>query len=166
MKIKQNTLGLLVILIVFVGIGFAKTIGVFKTESNKVPIKFQSGEFIGKSNPQDIRGSYTFSNISDNFNVEIKVLSKAFGVENYDNISEIKVKDFENIYANLKEQGIEIGTSSFKLFVSLYCELPYDFTQDIYMPKAAVDILKEKGSLSEEKLKYIEEHSVELNNNK
>lgn len=165
MKIKQKTIVIIIFILIFGGIGFSKAIDVWKTESTKVPVKFQNGEFQGKSNPKDIRGSYTFSNISDNFNIEIDVLAKAFGVENYDNISEIKIKDFENIYEEIQEKGIEIGTSSFKLFVSLYCNLPYDFTEDIYLPKKAVEILKEKGNLSEEKIKYIEEHNVELKNN-
>lgn len=165
MKISSKIIALILLIIVFGGVGIAKSMNVWKTESTKVPAKFKSGEFEGKYNPEDIRGSYAFSDISDAFEIDVDVLAKAFGIENYENVDEFKVKDFENIYASLAEKGTEIGTSSVKLFVALYKGLPYDLTEDTYIPQDAVEILKQKGNLTKEQFEYIEKHSVKIESN-
>ena len=43
--------------------------GSWQTESNKQPKKFETGEFEGMPNPEDIRGSYYFSDIENAFNI-------------------------------------------------------------------------------------------------
>lgn len=162
MKVKNNIMAVIIIVIIFSGIGIAKYMGAWKTESSKVPAKYKTGEFKGEYNPEDIRGSYSFKDISSTFNIEIETLAKAFGVENLEGVSNLKVKEFETIYASLAEKGTEIGTGSVKLFVALYKELPYDLTEDTYIPKSAYEILKEKGNLDNDKLEYLEKHSIEV----
>lgn len=161
MKIKSYVLTLVIIIILFGGIGITKTLGLWKTESTKVPATIKSGEANGKYNPADIRGSYTFKDISDSFNIPVEILGEAFAVKS-SNLNTFKAKDLETIYASLKESGTEIGTSSIKMFVAYYLELPYEVTEESYLPKAAVDILKSKVKLSEKKLRYLESHFVDV----
>ncbi|MFD3158094.1 hypothetical protein ACFIJ5_14660 [Haloimpatiens sp. FM7330] len=165
MKIKNSAVAIILLVIIFGGIGTAKYLNVWKTESTKIPQKYKTGEFAGKYDPADIRGSYAFSDINKAFDIDINLLGEAFGVKNDDNLSEFKIKDFENIYSSLADNGTEIGTSSMKLFVALYKGLPYEIDEDTYLPKKAVEILKEKGNLTNEQLKYVEEHSVEIKEN-
>lgn len=159
MKIKSYVLPIVIVTILFGGIGISEALGFWKTESTKVPSTIKSGEASGKNNPADIRGSYTFKDISTSFNIPVDVLGKAFVVNSSD-LSNFKVKDLETIYADLKTSGTEIGTASVRLFVAYYLELPYELSEESYLPKAAVDILKSKVKLSDEKLKYLDSHSL------
>ena len=161
MKIKSYVLPLVIIVILFGGIGITKTLGLWKTESTKVPTTIKSGEYTGKYDPADIRGSYTFEDISLSFNIPVDILGQAFVVESSD-LNSFKVKDLETIYVNLKNSGTEIGTSSVKMFVAYYLEIPYEITEESYLPKAAIDILKSKVKLSDEKLKYLDSHVVDV----
>lgn len=161
MKIKSYVLTLVIIIILFGGIGITKTLGLWKTESTKVPATIKSGEANGKYNPADIRGSYTFKDISESFNIPVEILGQAFVVES-SNLNTFKVKELETIYASLKDSGTEIGTSSVRMFVAYYLELPYEITEESYLTEAAVDILKSKVKLSDEKLKYLDSHSVDV----
>lgn len=161
MKIKSYVLPIVIFAILFGGIGLTKALGLFKTESSKVPATIKSGEASGKYNPADIRGSYTFKDISSSFDIPVDVLGAAFVVKSSD-LNSFKVKDLETIYGELKTSGTEIGTASVRMFVAYYLELPYNPTEESYLPKAAVDILKSKVKLSDEILKYLDSHSVNI----
>jgi hypothetical protein len=161
MKIKSYVLSLIIIVILFGGIAVTKAFGLWKTESTKVPATIKSGEATGEYNPSDIRGSYTFKDISLSFNIPVEILGEAFVVKSSD-FNSFKVKELETIYGSLKDAGTEIGTSSIRMFVAYYLNLPYESTEESYLPKAAVDILKSKLKLSDEKLKYLDSHSVDI----
>lgn len=161
MKIKSHALPLVIIVILFGGIGVSKGLGLWKTESTKVPATITSGKAVGKYNPADIRGSYTFKDISVSFNIPVEILGQAFAIKS-SNLSILKVKDLETIYGSLKISGTEIGTSSVRMFVAYYLKLPYEITEESYLPKAAVDILKSKAKLSDEDLKYLDSHSIDV----
>ena len=87
------------------------------------------------------------------------MLAKALGVEAVADQAAFKVKDLETRYASLDR---EIGTASLRLFVALYKGLPYDLTEDTYVPAPAVEILKQSSKLTAEQLKYVEIHSVDV----
>ncbi|MGH4118944.1 hypothetical protein [Clostridium sp.] len=161
MKIKTYVLPLVIIVVLFGGIVVTKAFGLWKTESTKVPNTIKSGEAMGEYNPSDIRGSYTFKDISSSFKIPVEILGEAFAVESSD-LNSFKVKDLEIIYEGLKDSGTQIGTSSIRLFVAYYLDLPYEISEESYLPKAAVDILKSKVKLSDEKLKYLDSHSVDI----
>ncbi len=64
-----------------------------------------------------------------------------------------------------KYEGLEneIGTGSVKVFVALYKGLPYDLeAEDTYLPQVAVDILKETNNLTDQQIKYIDSHTVQI----
>jgi hypothetical protein len=133
--------------------------GWWATESSKVPAAFAEGEFAGQANPADIRGSYTFGDISNSFDVAPAVLAQAFGVQT-DDPAAFAVKDLEGLYASTE---YEIGTTSIRLFVAYYTRLPFDATsQEIYLPKSATEILMAKNNLTPEQLAYLEKHTADL----
>jgi hypothetical protein len=159
MKLTSKTLAGLIFLTLFGGIALSNAAGWWQTESSKLPATFTDGEFAGQPNPADIRGSYTFSDISQSFAVPVDTLAQAFGVPAETDAATFAIKDLENLYA---DQQFEIGTASVRLFVAFYAGLPYDLLADTYLPATAVVILKTRGTLSQEQLSYVEAHSLNL----
>lgn len=162
MRIKANALGIIVLFVIFGGIVTATAFNMWHTSSTKEPAKYTSGEFKGQYDPSDIRGSYTFGDINNSFDVPVEVLAKAFGVEDYKELSGFQLKNLEKIYEALKNQGKEIGTGSVKIFIALYKNLPIDFSEGDYLPKPAVDILMEKGTLTEKQVSLVKANSVDI----
>ncbi len=162
MKLKSNLLGALVLVILFGGIALTSALNLWTTETTKVPVVFDSGEAAGEYNPDDIRGSYSFGDISDLFDIPLQDLATAFGLPEDVDAAAFQNKELEEIYGDLEEAGTEIGNSSVKLFVALYKDLPFEIDDDIYLPVQAVEILKAQGNLNEEQLVYLDAHTVDL----
>ena len=80
MKLTSKPLAIIVVVIMFGGIFFSKVQGWWETESTKEAAVFTEGEFAGKANPADIRGSYTFGDVENNFDISADILVQAFGV--------------------------------------------------------------------------------------
>ena len=159
MNLTSKPLAIIVMVLMFGGIFFSSAMGWWATESTKEPVTFTDGEFAGEANPADIRGSYTFGDIANSFDVTPEVLAQAFGITEGDP-AVFAVKELEVIYA---DSGFEIGTASVRLFVAYYAGLPFDTTdQEIYMPQSATDILLAKGNLSPEQIAYLEAYTVTL----
>src|SRR5512139_547475 len=152
MTITSRSMTIIIFVTIFGGIAFASAMGWWATESSKVPVAFTEGEFAGQANPADIRGSYTFGDVSKSFDVTPDVLAQAFGVQT-DDPAAFAVKDLEAIYSNSE---FEIGTSSIRLFVAYYVGLPFDTTgQAIYLPQSATDILLAQNNLTSEQITYL-----------
>ena len=159
MNLTSKPLAIIVMVLMFGGIFFSSAMGWWATESTKEPVTFTDGEFAGEANPADIRGSYTFSDIANSFDVTPEVLAQAFGITEGDP-AVFAVKELEVIYA---DSGFEIGTASVRLFVAYYVGLPFDTTDlEIYMPQSATDILLAKGNLSPEQIAYLEQFTVSV----
>ena len=159
MTLTSKPLAVIVLIMLFGGIAFSSAMGWWATTSSKQPVTFAEGEFAGQANPADIRGSYTFGDIANSFDVTPEILAQAFGVTEGDPAS-FAVKELETIYA---DSGYEIGTTSVRLFVAYYAGLPFDTTgQEIYMPQSATELLLAKGNLTAEQIAYIEQYTVTL----
>ena len=158
MMLTSKPLAAIVLVILFGGIIFSSTMGWWLTESTKEAATFSEGEFAGLPNPADIRGSYTFGDVENNFDVPATTLAQAFGVAS-DDPSTFGVKELETIYA---DQEFEIGTASVRLFVALYTGLPYEIVDDLYLPKRAVEMLKSHATLTPEQTAYLDAHAVIL----
>lgn len=159
MKIKTTTLALILILVLFGGIAAADAAGFWSTENDKQPAKFSEGEFAGEYMPEDIRGSYTFEEISTLFEIDLPVLYQAFGIPPETEGSLIKTKDLEAMYGDL---GAEIGNESVQIFVALYKGLPITL-DDTDLPAPAVDLLLGSGlPLTQEQISYLNEHRIPL----
>jgi hypothetical protein len=157
MMMTSKPLAVIILALIFGGILFSSAMGWWVTESTKVPVTFTEGEFAGLSNPADIRGSYTFGDIASSFDVTPEILAQAFGITEGDPAA-FAVKNLEVIYA---DSGVEIGTTSVRLFVAYYSGLPFDTTgQEIYLPQSATDLLLAMGNLTAEQTTYLEQHTV------
>jgi len=103
-----------------VGYFFRLPWGNGRRKSTKEPLKFTEGEFAGEYNPADIRGSYTFGDVSRLFGVSLEDLAIAFRVSEPD-VAAVSLKTLEEKFVDL---GVDLGTSSVRLFVALYNGLP------------------------------------------
>lgn len=160
MRINSKWLAGFIFVIVFGGISLSAIPGWWRTESSKIPQEFSSGEFSGTYNPADIRGSYTFGDVSNLFNIPLVDFQNAFLLTETDP-SLVKLKDLEGLFAEASANGMEIGTGSVQLFVAYYLGLPF-VTDEEYLPSSAVDVLKQKGNLTAEELTYLDGHSVPI----
>lgn len=157
MRLTSKSLAVILFVILFGGIAFSSAMGWWITESRKVPVTFSEGEFAGQANPADIRGSYTFGEISNSFGVTPDILARAFGIQEGDPGS-FEVKSLETLYL---DSEYEVGTASVRLFVAYYTGLPFDtIQQDIYLPQSATDILLTSAQLTPEQIAYLEEHTI------
>lgn len=158
MILKSKTLAVLLVTFLFGGILISSAFGWWQTESTKQPATFSEGEFAGQANPADIRGSYSFGDISAAFSVSPAVLAQAFGISEADPAA-FPVKNLETIYADSPQ---EIGTGSVRLFVAFYTGLPFDLTsaETTYLPQSAAQILRELGTLTPERLAFLENHTL------
>lgn len=159
MTLTSKPLAFILFIIMFGGIAVSSALGGWQTESTKVPAAFTDGEFAGQANPADIRGSYTFGDIANSFDITPEVLAQAFQITSDDPAS-FAVKDLEALYL---DSGYEIGTNSIRLFVGFYAGLPFDITgQEIYLPRPAADILLERATLTPEQVTYLQTYSAEV----
>ncbi len=154
MKIKPQAAIIIVIAIFVVGIVAANLGGIWKTQSTKVPVKYRDEKLAEVYNPADIRGSYSFSEISSLFKIPLKDLADAFGLSEGE-AANFKCKDLETKYAGSQ---YEIGTGSVKMFTAYYLGLPYTPSEETYLPGAALQVLKEKGKMTKEQLEYVSKH--------
>ena len=156
MKIRPQ-IAIIITLMIFVsGIAISSATGLWTTKSTKTPVKLTDPSYAGEYDPADIRGSYTFADISSLFNVPIEDLSAAFGFD-ASSAATFKCKDLETIYENSE---FEVGTASVRMFVAYYLGLPYEPTEETYLTDTAVNILNEKGNLTPDQKIYIDSHAV------
>lgn len=160
MKINSKWIGIISILVIFGGILIADISGFWITESTKVPVKVEDGEFKGQFDPADIRGSYTFKDIENSFDVPVNVLAQSFRIK-ADNIDEFQVKNLESIYTNLP-QDIEIGTGSVKYFVSLYTGI--HTVDGEYLPKSAIETLFTEGKINDIEKEELLRYTIDIQN--
>jgi hypothetical protein len=161
MKVKSLPLGIAVLVIFFGGILLSMQLNWWQTESTRVPATFKEGELAGQYNPADIRGSYSFGDINQHFNVPLNDLQIAFGIAEGVDVAHYKAKDLETTYSDLADSGYEIGTNSLRLFVALYIGAPFEPGEETYLTSAAVELLKSKAELSDEQRAYLETHQVD-----
>lgn len=142
MKLTIKSMGIIVVGAFVAGIAGAAVLGFWKTTSSKQPVAIKEGEFAGLPNPSDIRGSYTWADVAKAFNFDVKLALDAFGAASETE----KVNTLETIYgeAGLPE-GVEIGTDSVRLFVSLLTGLPHTSEEGTILPTSAIAVLREYG---------------------
>lgn len=81
MKIKPQIAVAVTITVFVLGITITSVLGLWKTESTKIPAKYKEQQYSGQYNPADIRGSYTFLEISRLYNIPPEHLFTAFDVD-------------------------------------------------------------------------------------
>ncbi len=159
MKLNSYTLAALVLVLLFGGIGFTDAMNWWHTETTKVPAAYTEGEAAGQYNPADIRGSYTFGDVSDLFGVPLSDLQAAFRIPADQNPAAFQVKSLEGISEGL---SVEVGTASVRMFVAFYKGLPFDLaaSEETYLFPEAAPILKAQNQMKPEQAAYLESHLV------
>lgn len=160
-KLTAKPLALIIFVVLFGGIAFTSAMNWWQTVNTKTPVVFAEGEAAGQYNPADIRGSYTLADVEKSFKVPVADLKTAFGVPADVDGPSFQLKGLETLYAEAAAQGKEVGTTSVRYFVALYGGLPFEVTDDIYLPRPAVEILKQHVQLSADQVAYLEAHIVE-----
>lgn len=156
MKLKTTSIVILSVSIVLLGVIITSALGLFKTESTKVPKRLEEATANGAYDPADIKGSYSFAEISRLFDIPINDLADAFGVEK-NAAATFKCKDLETVFG---ESDYDIGTSSVRLFVAYYLGLPYETNEESYLTQTAAQILEVKGAMTDTETAYLKSHTV------
>lgn len=168
MKLKPITTFLLSTAFVAVGIGITMVTGLWQTESDKIPRKLETLTPVAATegadgtgaavqyDPADIRGSYTFGEISELFQVPLGDLAEAFGLSESE-AGAFQAKALESRYPDAEQ---ELGTASIRMFTAYYLGLPYTPTEDTWLPNTAADVLARSGRMTEEQAAYLAEHTL------
>lgn len=154
MKLKIIPLGLIVLVLFAGGILAAQAVGLWQTESVKQASVIATGTDAGKNDPQSIKGSFSFAQIAAEFDLEAEALMQAFTLEGDPTL--VKVKDIE---AKFTQENVEVGRKSMVAFVSMMTDIAPDLTE-IYLPQAAIDLLKAAGKLSPAQFEQLKDHIV------
>lgn len=133
---------------VFGGVALSSALGYWNVESTKVPAAIKSGEFAGMPSPSDIRGSYSWNDVAKAFALPVGDLTRAFGASDAGQ----RVSILEDIWAGKLAEGLEVGTDSVRLFVSLYTGLPHEGEEGTVLPETAVAVLRGAGKGDPERL--------------
>lgn len=159
----KNSVAAVLVFVVILG-GIALTI-MFNPSANTPGIgseKTAYGDIIRNYSPDNIKGAATLGLTSRQFGVPLDELAYAFRIPP-DVAENFRHSLIEEVYIKiLGSKDIEIGNGSIKLFIALYTGLPYEVTEPTYLLEEGVNILKEKGSLTDEQLAYIEQHQVSV----
>lgn len=107
--------------------------------------------------PAEIRGTYTFVEISMMFNVPLDDLGTGFAITSEPNWQNLKARELKAIYTNLPP-NVKLETESVRAFISLYTGKEYNYSTSAYLLQPAVDILKQKAELTSEQLAYLDSH--------
>ncbi len=159
MKLTSRAMAIVLPMILFGGILLSQVTGVWSSDTEKRPNRFEDGLFEGEYDPADIRGSYTLMDVSTLFEIDLNILIQAFTL-NHD----IDAKNFQtnDLEAYFTDSGYEIGNESVQVFVALYKGLPI-VLDDAILPKAAVDILlQNQPDLTDEQRAYLEEYGKDV----
>ena len=156
MKLKSLYIPLVIITILFGGVTISKGLGIWITESTKIPKTISSGTYAGEYDPGDIRGSYTFDDIYNSFNISPEILAEAFNIIT-DKPRDFQVKSLEDMYSDLE---VEVGTDSVRRFTALYTGLPYD--SDEILPQQAITILYSNNKISDSEMESLLENTIIL----
>ena len=152
MKIRSYGLAIFLIVFLFGGIAVSGQLGWWKTTYTKVPVTIQSGNFAGQADPMDIRGSYKFTDIRDNFNIPLEDLGSAFQLSE-SQAAAFQAKELESI--DFGNPGQDIGTGSIRMFVAFYIGMSPEQITISDLPQSAIAVLLEKGNLSDSARTYL-----------
>lgn len=146
----RNKAVMIFISILIIGIFLSQAMGIWESESSKVPRLTDAGEY----DPGDIRGSYTFGDVENAFGVPAALLAQVYSIST-DRPADFPIKDLEDIYAGVAEvypeyDDVEIGTGSVRFFVMLYTGIESDLVIPEYIPLRGLQYLLENQLITRE----------------
>ena len=152
MKIKPKTIFIVVAVLAAAGIAAAALAGYWNTSGSG-----GNGNGNGYGNGSGgIRGSSTFTEISANTDIPVDDLLQAFAVETQDP-DLLTCSDLADFYP-----GQSVSTGSVRLFAALYLGQEWDLTGDAVLPEPGVQMLLDRGMLTEAQEDYLETHTLKL----
>lgn len=156
--LSTRAVAILGVAILIGGVMLSGLLGWWKTTSSKQPILIKDGEFAGMPSPSDIRGSYTYADITKAFGVPSDVLVKAFSASSATD----KVNALEGVYAGKLPEGVELGTDSVRLFVAIYTGLPHESEVTTILPSTAIEVLKQEGKTGDPRFSQFEQTAIDV----
>jgi hypothetical protein len=162
MKMNSRIMIIAILAVLFGGVALTTALGLWNTENTRTPARLEKGDSAGAYNPEDIRGSYSFEDVSNLFEIPLDELRTAFGLPEDVDLSVFRTGDLESLYGEQLGENQEIGNGSVQLFVAIYNGLPYSLAEPDYLPESAAGILKTRGNLDEETLAYLDEYSLQI----
>lgn len=164
MKLKPHATILFSTIFVLIGIVVTMAYGLWQTESDKIPKRLENAASLAPDqqsqyDPEDIRGSYTFGEVSDLYGIPLSELAAAFQIKEAEAAS-FQVKSLEKQFPNAQ---VKIGTGSVRMFAAYYLGIHYDLAEETYLPDTACAILENAGHMTAEQRAYVNEHAVALN---
>jgi uncharacterized protein with FMN-binding domain len=164
MKYTQKYIAIILVVVFVGGIFYAKQNGYWQTETSKTPEKMiVEGQEV--YNPEDIRGSYSFEDVSKAFDVPVDVLIDAFQLPEGTDGSVFKNKDLEELYGELAGDNGELGNGSVKIFVAFYKNIPMELEEGNLILERGAEILKSLGTLTDEQMEYLDRNTISLDKN-
>ncbi len=160
MRVKTRAVAIITFVVIFGGIIVASQLNLWATSNDRNGSGNKESMDVSQEvvyeDVSAIRGSSTFYEISEGFEIDLNVLQSAF-VPSQALDANMKVKDLESLY---EEGDVEIGRGSVQLFVAFYKGLTIE-TAESYLPESAASILLEdQVGLSEDRAQYVKEHTV------
>ena len=175
MRLKPYTTVALSALFVAAGIAATMATGLWETETDKTPRKLSqataqtvslpdnaqvtmegSSAKTEQYDPADIRGSYTFGEISDLFGVPLADLAKAFGLEE-EQAAAFQAKSLEKQFPDAEQA---VGTASIRMFVAFYLGVSYSADEETWLPNSAAEVLAASGQMTAEQAAYLAAHTL------
>ena len=154
MKIKPKAILALVAVLAAAGIAAAALAGYWNTGGSGGG---GNGNGYGDgSGNNGIRGSSTFAEISEETGIPAEDLLQAFAVGSEDP-DRLTCSDLADVYP-----GLSVSTGSVRLFAALYLGEDWDLTGDAMIPEPGVQMLLDRGMLTEEQINYLENHTLPL----
>jgi hypothetical protein len=163
MKLNNKVLFIVILVVFFGGIAGAMVFNVWDSKPGKNATGAASAEanVVIATNPADIRGTNSFAEISQMFNIPLDDLKAALAPNFAGNFAELKARDLKTVYANLGKD-ISVETESVRTFAAMYKNLKYTYSTTAYLPQSAVKVLKEKAKLSPEQFTFLETHTIDV----
>ena len=151
MTLRARTAAILLIVILLAGVIILRITGLWVTESQKVPQKITVGDNEEVSDPADIRGSYTFADIEQHFEVPALLLAQAFTLDTRDTDPALyTAKNVDEHFEGTEGLPGDIGTDAVRTFVALFMGVPYLGEEDTILPSTAVEILLTEDRIGED----------------
>ncbi len=80
MKMNSRIMIIAILAVLFGGVALTTALGLWNTENTRTPARLEKGDAAGAYNPEDIRGSYSFEDVSNLFEIPLDELRTAFGL--------------------------------------------------------------------------------------
>ena len=158
MTMHSRSLAITLSVIMFGGIIISMLMGWWSASSDAASSVYTEGEFSGMPNPSSLRGGNTLEQVADQYEIPAEVLIRAFNLPADTDPKSFKLNQMEA----LNTTNFEIGPPSIRIFVALYDRLPYELAgESSYLPKSAVNILKEHSNLTPAQIDYLDQHTAQ-----